>query len=560
MINEQPALPPERPRRSRGWLWIVFTAVVVVIIAAGGVVLAVPPLRQAVLHFPGGANTTTPGNPGPWYLANGGKCVQLPMPAPTQITNVRVSHDTYLAHSEPEIAENPLNPLNLVGGSKFFTNPARYQFKIGYYTSFDGGCTWTDGGFLPGYEQYTLTSDISFAFGRHNEVYAAVLVDGETGNGQFSGVAVSRSTDGGRHFAPPVLIHPDPTGATFSDKPWIGVDDTNGPYAGSIYIAWNLDDNTSPSAPIYFSRSTDGGKTFSPGVEISGDSPLCQFGEPAGGALSCNSALGATPVISPDGTISVVYAYLDPDRSDEGDIGLIQNGNDQASINLGSQSSLASCRPLSPDRFTHTHLFVVQSRDGGATWSAPIDAATVYDVPFHFNNSCFRNFSLPAFAADSTNGTLYLSWADERNGDADILLERSTDGGATWSAPVRVNDDPVGDGKDQFQPQVAVAPNGVVSVMFFDRRNDPNNILIDTYLAQSTDGGQSFHPNMRVTSVSWNPSIDAPVPDDGSGSTFIGDYQGLAVDNHFAHVFWNDTRTGAQEIFTAAMPSVQPGT
>jgi hypothetical protein len=48
------------------------------------------------------------------------------------------------------------------------------------------------------------------------------------------------------------------------------------------------------------------------------------------------------------------------------------------------------------------------------------------------------------------------------------------------------------------------------------------------------------------------------VPDDGSNVTFFGDYQGLAVDNHFAHVFWNDTRTGSQEIFTAAVPSIQP--
>lgn len=557
MIDQQSALPPERPRRSRGWLWIVLTVIVAVVIVAGGVVLAVPSLRQAVLRVPGGASTATPGNPGPWYLANGGNCVQLPTPAPKQITNVRVSHDSYLAHSEPEIAENPLNPLNLVGGSKFFTNPARYQFKIGYYTSFDGGCTWTDGGFLPGYDRYSITSDISFAFDRHNDVYAAVLVDGETGNGQFSGVAVSRSTDGGRHFASPVLIHPDPTGATFSDKPWIGVDTTSGPYAGSIYVAWNLDDNNSPSAAIDFSRSTDGGKTFSPGIEISGDSSLCQFGAPAGGAKRCDSALGAIPVISPDGTISVVYAYLDPNRGaedEDNDSGGDVNGN----IRLSGQANLAACRPAPPDNFAHTHLLVVQSKDGGATWSAPVDAATVYDIPGHFNNSCFRNFSLPAFAADPTNGTLYLSWADERNGDADILLARSTDGGATWSAPVRVNDDPVGDGKDQFQPQVAVAPDGVVSVMFFDRRNDPNNVMIDTYLAQSTDDGQSFQPNARVTTVSWNPATDAPLPNPGGSITFIGDYQGLAVDNHFAHVFWNDTRTGAQEIFTAAMPSAQP--
>jgi hypothetical protein len=59
-----------------------------------------------------------------------------------------------------------------------------------------------------------------------------------------------------------------------------------------------------------------------------------------------------------------------------------------------------------------------------------------------------------------------------------------------------------------------------------------------------------------VTTQSWDPAVDAPI--DGSGQQFIGDYQGLAADDHFAHPFWNDTRTGKQEIFTAAIPGAKP--
>ncbi len=567
MTQQNPNLP-RKPRRLL-WLGVVLLALLNLL---GVLALGLLPFRQSLFPNLGAGPSPTVTQPGgPWYLEGGGACVQLPSPPPKQISNVRVSRDTFLAHSEPHLAENPRNPLNLVGGSKFFTDPAHYEFKIGYYTSVDGGCTWADGGFLPGYERYRLTSDISFAFGLHNDVYGAVLVVGETGSARFSGIAVSRSTDGGRTFQPPVLVHADSTGETFSDKPWIGVDNTNGPFAGSVYVVWNLDSNLSNSAPIYFSRSTDGGHTFSQGIEISGVSPRCRFGEPAGsdGARQCDSALGATPVVSPDGTISVVYAYLDPrlaEEDDEGDRGSDEDNAEQSqggihlpgAVHLGRQSPLAQCSALPPSNAEHTHMLVVQSRDGGQTWSDPIDAAEVYDLPFHFRNSCFRNFSLPAFAVDATRGTLYISWADERSGDADIVLVRSTDGGQTWSAPVRVNDDAPGNGADQFQPQLAVAPNGVVSVMFFDRRVDPNNLLVDVYLAQSTDGGQTFHPNVRVTDVSSDPAVDAPVPDDGSHVTFFGDYQGLAVDDHFAHVFWNDTRTGSQEIFTAAMPSIQP--
>src|SRR2546421_5410581 len=112
--------------------------------------------------------------PVPFYtLPTGGSCVRLGTHPQTPYENVQVSHDTYLAHSEPMLAEDPGNSLHLVGGSKFFTNPAHYRFQIGYYISFDGGCTWIDGGFLPGFVKAILTSDPSFAFGANNKGYAS---------------------------------------------------------------------------------------------------------------------------------------------------------------------------------------------------------------------------------------------------------------------------------------------------------------------------------------------------------------------------------------------------
>lgn len=137
--------------------------------------------------------------------------------------------------------------------------------------------------------------------------------------------------------------------------------------------------------------------------------------------------------------------------------------------------------------------------------------------------------------------------------DADNLFSTSTDHGRTWTPfPIRVNDDLSNDGANQFQPQLAVAPDGVVSVSFFDTRQDVNHHLIDVYLAQSNDYGASFLKNIRVTDL----TVGAPV--DEFGSLFIGDYQGLTADDFFVHPFWNDTRTGRQEIFTATIPSAQP--
>src|SRR2546423_15686047 len=115
-----------------------------------------------------GQHTSTPF----YTLIGGSTCVELgPHPQPPY-TNVQVSHDSYLAHSEPMLVEDPHNPLHLVGGSKFFTNLTHYQFQIGYYVSFDGGCTWMDGGVLPGFGDSVRVSDPSFAFGLNNDVYA----------------------------------------------------------------------------------------------------------------------------------------------------------------------------------------------------------------------------------------------------------------------------------------------------------------------------------------------------------------------------------------------------
>ena len=477
--------------------------------------------------------TITPApTPTPIYtLSHGGACVQLGAHPHPPYPNVQVSHDNYLAHSEPMLAEDPENPLHLVGGSKFFTNRERYQFQIGYYASFDGGCTWIDGGVLPGFKSGTLTSDPSFAFGPRNTVYAATLNAGAAATGSKTGISVWTSKDGGKTFGLPVSVFTDETGRIFNDKPWIAVDHTAGSHSGSIYVVWSYDHGASCGGAGYcqqelaFSRSTDGAKTFSPVRLIEGQAPFCTDSVPgrAKNSTSCDEAIGATPVVGPDGSLAVAFAYEDPINSN-----------------------------------VPTLMLVTTSSDGGTTWTAPMWVATVHDIIGTFPPEKYRVASLPAFACDPRTGQLYLAWADKGKRDADILLTTSTDHGRTWSAVTRVNDDSPQNGANQFQPQMAVAPDGVVSVSFFDTREDSQHKLLDVYLSQSIDHGTSFLANVRVTSQSWDPAAKAPT--DENGLQFIGDYQGLAADNAFAHPFWNDTRTGDQQIFTAAVPSVQPNT
>ncbi|MEA2444733.1 MAG: hypothetical protein QOJ12_2025, partial [Thermoleophilales bacterium] len=130
--------------------------------------------------------------------------------------------------------------------------------------------------------------------------------------------------------------------------------------------------------------------------------------------------------------------------------------------------------------------------------------------------------------------------ADEKKGPgADIVLFKSTDGGNTYAGPIRVNQDSKEKRRDQFQPWLAVTPNGQLDVMYFDRRNDPNNFFIDTYLSRSNDGGKTFS-DVRVTRNMWDPRINPPISVSGE---FIGDYQGIVADDNVAIPFWNDTQS-----------------
>jgi len=134
---------------------------------------------------------------------------------------------------------------------------------------------------------------------------------------------------------------------------------------------------------------------------------------------------------------------------------------------------------------------------------------------------------LPSIAADPRGGGVYVAW-QQRFGDGPdgIAVARSSDGGRTWSPPVRVNSDPA---VAAFTPTVAVAEDGTVGVSYFDVRDDRaedlDHFLAAAFLATSPDGGASFDED-RLT-----PPFDlrtARVIDD-EGDYFVGDYQALAA-------------------------------
>src|SRR3989442_6365488 len=137
-------------------------------------------------------------------------------------------------------------------------------------------------------------------------------------------------------------------------------------------------------------------------------------------------------------------------------------------------------------------------------------------------------------AVSQTTGSIFMTWADYRSGDADVLLARSTDRGLSWSPPSRVNDVTT---NHQIFPAISTF-RGRVDVSFYDSRNDPERKLLDIYYAQSHDDGLSFLPNVRVTDAAFDPNLGVT----GGGAAFLGDYNRSASNAAGVHLICADNR------------------
>ncbi|MEN3335757.1 MAG: hypothetical protein V7641_5122 [Blastocatellia bacterium] len=217
-------------------------------------------------------------------------------------------------------------------------------------------------------------------------------------------------------------------------------------------------------------------------------------------------------------------------------------------------------------------IYFNESLDGGETFlppaSAPKGDAFIYDYVGSLSDPnaslriqpVSRMNSFPVIDVDRSNGPdrgmIYVAWAETHNRiDADVFVAKMpppNGGHPNMSHPlnlVRANNDSAG--ADQFFPQLNIdSTNGNVEVAFYDRRNNPSGNTLDVYLARSTDGGVSFGENLRVSSASFDATIQSNVLQVGNASLIgLGDYIALEALNGKAYLLWADTRRGAQEIF-----------
>jgi hypothetical protein len=385
---------------------------------------------------------------------------------------------------ETAVAVNPRDPLNAIVSFQQTVGPGgdhHADTRVDFHAAWtaDGGRTWTVADAThPGYRR-SLDGSVGFdARGHAYVVYIAMddMTFGSptTRHGEF----VVRSVDGGRTWGTPVALseHPAAEGGAFDHIPHFCADT-----AGNAYVLWTRNLHGGGDE-LYLSRSVDGGETWSPERSI------------GGGGSVLNAVCGE------DGTIYALLSAFDPDEPS-----------------------------ISWERGWEVTLLA--SRDGGETWDEPLPVVrpgpgrNPHDVPVGSGYAFPRAFGWPVLAGGG--GRLHVVWGDFRNGDRDVFCTTSEDSGRTWSDPVRVNDDPVGNGADQLTQHAAVDPaTGDLHVMFYDRRADPDNVLSGVTLASSSDGGRTFANRAWVET-----GIDAR-------RACLGDYNGIAAHGGRVYGAW----------------------
>jgi hypothetical protein len=407
---------------------------------------------------------------------------------------------------EPRVAVDPTNPMHLVGvwQQDRWSNGGSRGIVSGVST--DGGNTWTvvplpdqtvnTGG------QFLRSSDPWVSIGPDGTVYAVTLPIDNPTTGAADGVFATVSHDGGNTWANPTLITASESSQSGNDKEAVTADPTK---AGYAYAVW---DQLNGGGPALFSRTTDGGTTWSAPQSIY---------DPANG-----QTIGNQIVVLPNGTLVDVTLHIDY-------TGL-------------------------PDQ-----IVVLTSTNQGSTWSGPTVVATPQGggVSDPDNGAGVREGGdLPEAAVDPVSGNLYVAWGDSRfnvAGISAIALTMSTDGGQTWSAPVQANLTPTNvPNADQqaFTPTVAVGADGEVAVSYYDFRNnttapgDSTDAWI-SFANPALSGPLAFGNEQRLTNTSFNMQL-AP----NAFGEFVGDYEGLTNGGQTGDTF--------DAFFVQAISSTEP--
>ena len=387
--------------------------------------------------------------------------------------NVDASGNNILgdAANECSISVDPTNASKMTIAWRQFNSVTSNFRQAGWGYTIDGGITWTFPGVL------------------ENNVFRSDPVTNSDEIGQFFYLSLQsnqqlsffcddmwRSTNGGQSWT---LLSGE-RGAGGGDKQWFTIDKTNGPGHGFQYQA---DDGINCSGGgVQFQRSTNGGVTWQ------------------------------APISIPNGPI---YGSLDVDT----------NGN----VFVGGEGNTFYCERSSNAQIggqTPTFDRITAVNMGGDLGSGGINGVGLTGMLFLAIDR----------SGGTTNNNIYMlaSVIPPGRSTTDVMFVRSTDGGLTFSAPHKINDDPVNPSKWHWFGTLSVAPNGRIDSVWYDTRNAANNTDSQLFYSWSTDGGVTWAPNVAVSNA-FNPFEGYP------NQSKIGDYITVVSDNGGANVAYSAT-------------------
>lgn len=504
--------------------------------------------------------------------------------------STRVNQDcTFRRQAEEEITYSTADPSNLVAGQ----NDSRVGFnQCGIDFSTNNGRIWGDmlppfrtslndppdavpntiGGDPGTFHTYDAASDPANATDSHGRAFFSCVVFDVASNA--NGVFVTEAPAGskgafyfnvpeiGNTFMPvqdnsPLIAH---------DKNWIAADHyVHSRNRDNVYVTWTVfkfgagclgGSDTAPAfceSPIYGSMSTDNAHTWSAPEEISGaSSTLCFFGNffnPALPADQCNNDQGSSPVVLPNGDLEVIY----------------NNGN-TAPGNPNGQQLGVHCSPSGDSVAGTAHLNCAAPVKVGDDVSSGEPLCDFGRGPEEcIPGAYIRTNDFPRIVTENTqNNHLYAVWQDYRNGEYDIHMSQSFNGGLTWSDAGQVNPD---NGLDHYMPAVDQSPQhgDRLGVSYYRTQRVPNenttpkggfapcgtNGVVNTGHSKTCQPGVGAVKSDYVLSGGTGDQTPyrfvevSPVfaPPDGIQSGFNGDYSGITINvGDQAHPIWSDTR------------------
>lgn len=425
----------------------------------------------------------------------------------TVFPNLRVLPSTVTQQTEMIITRDPNNPNILFGSSNAARTSGGSFISEGVYVSTDGGLTWTGTDTLQAPSFADHRGDPGPAIDKNGRFHMTHLTSA-TNFGSLTGIGSNYSTNRGLTWAATVQLVNDAN----ADKNLAGTDDSpTSPYYGNVYCAWTSFGTTPATGRA--ARTTNGGVTWEPAQQINV-------------GLNGRFAQGHDVACGPNGEVYIVWT--------------------------AGQSA-------SP--FTEDFVGLAKSTNGGVNY---VTTESIFDVngsrSTSFNGWGIRTNGFPRIAVDKTNGPrrgwIYVVTSQLNNppagSDADVVLNRSTDGGATWSSGIRVNQDPLNNGKVQFFPAICVDDAGGVNVVYYDNRAFPSvGDSATVYVSRSLDGGTTW-TDIEVADHHFRPKAA-----NGFSGGYMGDYIGITASVGKVVAIWMDDKAGAVGFYNGWVGSIQ---